>query len=328
MKICHSFKAVFIFPIYSSVALLTGCTHMIQPPKTPFTDYPENAKLPLKVAVNLTDELRKTTKERHSLGDTWAVSIGPWLADNVPILAKHTFSDVVEVNNGALPPKLVDAILTPKVAYINQTVGANSGGESIISIKVEWLLGDLSGNVIWLDTIAGQCSGYTGSSHPEANLKKALEDMLRNSQREVLTSQAIRHFSENKYPNVVTAPYKTDTIERMRDAQDAIDRLALIGAERKPDPKIERLCKDLQSQNTGTVMTALKELRVIDAPEAVPQILPCLKSSEAHVIRDACRTLAVLGKKEIIPFIEPLLDDSREDVRKDAEDAIAALKSK
>ena len=84
----------------------------------------------------------------------------------------------------------------------------------------------------------------------------------------------------------------------------------------------------LKAADPGDVVHALKELRDMDAPEAVPEILPCLTAANTHVIRDACRTLAVLADKNVIPNIEPLLNDKRSDVRKDAQKAIEALKDK
>ena len=91
------------------------------------------------------------------------------------------------------------------------------------------------------------------------------------------------------------------------------------------DPEVEKLCADLKSDKPGKVADALKRLRTMNSPEAVPQILPCLTNPKSGVVRDACRTLAVLGDKSIIPSIEPLLTDSRSDVRKDAQDAIDKL---
>lgn len=94
------------------------------------------------------------------------------------------------------------------------------------------------------------------------------------------------------------------------------------------DPEIQSLCGVLKSDKPDEVVKALKTLRGKDAPEAVLEILPCLKSSNSNVIRDACRTLAVLGNNNTIPSIEPLLKHSRKDVRKDAQDAIDILKTK
>jgi hypothetical protein len=95
-----------------------------------------------------------------------------------------------------------------------------------------------------------------------------------------------------------------------------------------PDPEVESLCATLKSGKPNEQIQALKALRTMDAPEAVPSILPCLTSSNPNVIRDACRTLAVLGNKDVIASIEPLLKHSRADVRKDAQDAIDLLQAR
>jgi hypothetical protein len=94
------------------------------------------------------------------------------------------------------------------------------------------------------------------------------------------------------------------------------------------DPEVEKICESLKAEKPDEVIQALKKLRGMNAPEAVPQILPCLNNSNPNVVRDACRTLAVLGDKSIIPSIEPLLKDSRKAVSKDAQNAIAKLQAK
>jgi hypothetical protein len=95
------------------------------------------------------------------------------------------------------------------------------------------------------------------------------------------------------------------------------------------NPEVERLCAELESGNAKQIISALKRLRIMNAPEAVPRILPCLNAqNNANVIRDACRTLAVLGSKAVIPQIQPLLNHPRADVRKDAQNAIYKLQAK
>ncbi len=84
----------------------------------------------------------------------------------------------------------------------------------------------------------------------------------------------------------------------------------------------------LNSPDNDSVVDALKALRGLNAPQAVPKILPLLHAKDTHVVRDACRTLAVLGNTNTIPFIEPLLKDLRSDVRQDAQEAIKTLKAK
>lgn len=84
----------------------------------------------------------------------------------------------------------------------------------------------------------------------------------------------------------------------------------------------------LTSTDSKTVIDGLKTLRGLEAPQAVPQIIPCLNNSDPFVKRDACRTLAVLGNKDVIPSIEPLLKDPEPKVQKDAQDAISTLQAK
>lgn len=185
-----------LLPLLTLSLAFTGCTHTIRPPQTPYLGYATQQKIPLKVALNLTDELRKSKYERHSMGYVWVIPIGDSVAQNAGVLARHAFADVVGVNNGAQPPNgPVDAILTPKVAYLNRTQGATSFGKSIVSLKLEWTLTDVAGKTIWLDTITGESSGSTGWTDPEKVLKAALEDALTKSQQAISSSEAIRQFA-------------------------------------------------------------------------------------------------------------------------------------
>ena len=180
-------------------AALAGCTHMILPPKAPYTAYAPQEKIPLKVALNITDELRKAKSENHFMGDKWVIPVGDSIAQNAGVLSRHMFAQVVDIANGGQPPgEAVDAFLTPKVAYINRTQGATSFGESIVSIKLEWTLSDPTGKAIWVDTVSGQSSGSTGWTDPEKILKKALEDVLMKSQQGIMASEAIRQFASKK----------------------------------------------------------------------------------------------------------------------------------
>jgi hypothetical protein len=91
---------------------------------------------------------------------------------------------------------------------------------------------------------------------------------------------------------------------------------------------LQAVCTQLKAEDWGEVQSGLKALRGLDAAEMVPEILPCLKHTNANVVRDACRTLAVVGDKSVIPAIEPLLASDNSKIKKDAEDAIQLLKSK
>ena len=191
-------KTLLLVPVLVSL-LLAGCTHMINPPKQAFTGYAPQEKIHLKVALNITDELRKAKSENHFMGDTWVIPIGNSIAQNAAALARHTFTEVVDVSNGGEPQNgPVDATLTPKVAYINRTQGATSFGKSIVSIKIEWTLSGPGGSVIWVDTVSGESSGSTGWSDPEKILQKALEDVLTKSQHAISSADAVRQFASKR----------------------------------------------------------------------------------------------------------------------------------
>jgi hypothetical protein len=116
------------------------------------------------------------------------------------------------------------------------------------------------------------------------------------------------------------------------DSRDPVRRKAarVLGIFHAPmdDSEIKQVCQLLKAANWREVVDGLKALRGLDAPQAVPEILPLLKYPQENVVRDSCRTLAVLGTKDVIPSIEPLLNDPNEAVRTDAQDAIAKLRAK
>ena len=199
--ISNFFRHAAVLGAVSSVFLVAGCTHIIKPPKQAFTAYVSQAKIHLKVGLNITDELLKAKGEAHSMGDVWVIPIGPYIATNANVLALHVFDEVVCLKDGQRPAnEIVSATLTPRVAYINRTMGATSFGESIVDIKVEWTLIDAIGNTIWVDTINGQSSGSTGWSDPETVLRRALEDLLIKSQQAISSAEAIRQFAQKKSP--------------------------------------------------------------------------------------------------------------------------------
>jgi HEAT repeats len=294
LKICCRLACFF------SLLLLASCTITHSSPKMVYTGYKPEEKIHLKVALNLTDELRNAKWDEYVWGVTDIWPVGRPLAENVPLLAWQTFMDVVEINNGSPPPNPVDAVLTPKVAFIGFKQRGTTFSSDTIDIKLEWTLVDLNGGVIWADT-------FTGESHTASNwwrtFRLAMEQALRKSRQAMLSSQTIQQFVLKKYP----------------DVHMTITTNCIV------DPDILDLCMSLNSTNRGELKDALKKLRQMNASEAVPDILPCLKNPDPGVVREACRTLAVLGNKDTVPDIEPLLNNPREDIRKDAQQAIDKL---
>lgn len=196
------------FNIYKQFAVLllvllflamTGCTHMINPPKEPYSQYPLQDKLNLKVGLSITDKLREAEWVKKSMGDKWVIPIGEYLVVNSEMLARHVFKNVILLKDlEKISSKDIEAVFTPKLVYINRTTGATSFGESIISVKVEWNLSSTDGRTIWIDTVGGESSGSTGWTNPEKILKRALEKMLENSQQRIMSSEVIQQYILDK----------------------------------------------------------------------------------------------------------------------------------
>lgn len=184
-----------LFALVSTLAtlIMAGCASVSNETfNAPFTDYGGQAKIHLKVGVNVTDELRQAQN------DKWKLPIGEAIATNAPVLARQLFDEVVDLSNGQLPPNATGAaILTPKVVYTSRTVGASPGADAIVDIKVEWTLSDANGNPIWVDTIDGQSSDST-HTNPKKVARKALEDLLLKSQQAISSALAIKKFAEKK----------------------------------------------------------------------------------------------------------------------------------
>lgn len=172
-------------------ATMTACTLTIEPPKTAFTGYPLPGRVNMRVGLNLTSELCASKWRKEA----WVIPIGGALCQNTEALAQHVFREVVHLDSTNAASRRVDAVLTPKLAYLNRTLGATSMGESITAVKVEWRLTEPGGKLIWVDTIGGEGRGSTGWTAPEKPLQAALEEMLTRSQAAMLSASAIESFA-------------------------------------------------------------------------------------------------------------------------------------
>jgi hypothetical protein len=178
-----------------AILAVTGCTQVIEPPKDAYTGYATQEKIKLRVGLNLTDEFRQAKWEDKGM----LIPIGPALARDSEILVRQVFTDVTDVQNTAQPGSAgMDAVLTPRVAYVNRTLGATSFGDSVVTVKVEWDLEGRNGQTIWADTVTGESRGSTGWSRPEGVLKKAYEELLSKSQEAMTKSGAIRHYAASQ----------------------------------------------------------------------------------------------------------------------------------
>jgi Rad3-related DNA helicase len=178
------------------LTVLASC-YTYRPLRTPYTDYAPGEKIQLKIALNITDELRDATWEKRPYG-TFRVKIpvGECIANNAAVLVEHTFAEVVNVRDAEAK---VDAILTPKLVYFDATTPPSPWGDSLICVKVEWLLTDPAGNVVWVDTISGEMRGTIfWTSDPTSMFSRAFEDLLTKSHVAMTSSATIRQFAVTK----------------------------------------------------------------------------------------------------------------------------------
>lgn len=173
------------------IVTLGGCTSIIKPPDEPYAKYAQQEKINLSIGLNITNELRQAKWE----SGPWIMPVGASIAQNAEPLAQHVFKYVVKANETEKQNQHVDAVLTPKFAYANRTLGATSHGKSIVSVKVEWNLTTPDGKLIWVDTVGGESSGSSGWTNPETLLRQALEELWRNSQQTMASSGVIKRFA-------------------------------------------------------------------------------------------------------------------------------------
>jgi hypothetical protein len=190
-----STRNLFRLSCLAALPLLVSCTTVIKaPPRA--TQYVTDKKIPLKIALNITDELRQAKWEQKALtGGGTAMAVGTALAEDAPQFARSTFADVIEVNNGAAPTQPVDAILTPRMAFIGITYGQTMFSKDTITLKLEWTLASSAGNVLWADTITGLGVSKGGFAK---DLKLAIEDAFRKTQDTMLSAPALQQLASRK----------------------------------------------------------------------------------------------------------------------------------
>jgi len=155
------------------------------------------------------------------------------------------------------------------------------------------------------------------------NAVEIIRGMLRSNEVLVITERTYgTAYNGSRTGNVTLKPYPHTILARMT-ARSLGNYHATLN-----DEELNVIYKLLNSSDEDTAMDALKALRGLNAPQAVPKIIPLLEDHNAHIVRDACRTLAVLGDKNTIPYIEPLTKKFESDIRWDALDAIKKLREK
>ena len=204
MEIRRTHRVVWLWGISFVVVLLSGCTHTYRPPAEPVRGYPQTDKIPLTVELFLPQELHAAKWEKHSMGDTWVIPLGDAFTRNAEVVAQEAFSGVV-VTNGAVNPTMsgVDAILTPRMALAEQTQAMWAFGSETLTVKLEWALKDLQGNLIWVDTVTGEGEAnagniFTDGTNGRERVEEMLKDLFHKSFQTISSSRTIREFAATR----------------------------------------------------------------------------------------------------------------------------------
>lgn len=144
--------------------VLAGCVHnvplAVDPTKDMSQALPRTKKIPVKVGMYLSDDLKQYVYKQQKMGMTFQMNVGEYLPPISLQMASAMFEDAVTVNS--LPPYNdkykpdVEAVVVPEILYCyGNAVGTLSGyieGKAKIKITAY----DLGGKVLWHDEAMGE----------------------------------------------------------------------------------------------------------------------------------------------------------------------------
>ncbi|MBU1055515.1 MAG: hypothetical protein KKC46_17080 [Proteobacteria bacterium] len=191
----------YITSLFLIIFFISGCTHLYNQPLHEINLMPVNDKINLSVGLVMTDEFRNVKWEKKEIGDTFILPIGENLAHQTEQLMKRVFANSV-VLEGVNPTQNTEIkyIMTPKVIFVEQSLGATAFSNAILSIIVEWKLTDPKGKAVWQETVKGVGTGQTGNivtggANMEKRFKMALQDLFEKTQEAILSSDSLRNIT-------------------------------------------------------------------------------------------------------------------------------------
>lgn len=181
-----------------AVLLLASCSRNVQqmtvetPPKVLVSGYGQTSKVPLKVELFISDELRAAGWQREGIGasPTYKLALGDALTHNAENVTREVFAAVVVTGGSEGPGQAgLPAVLIP------QFVSAEWYGNTL-TVLLEWTLKDAEGKVVWIDTIKGEGSStWSLVSAAEQQSVAMLNDLFHKSFTALSSSRAIREFA-------------------------------------------------------------------------------------------------------------------------------------
>jgi tetratricopeptide (TPR) repeat protein len=146
------------------MAALSGCAYnvplVVDPAKDMAASMPGAKRMPLKVGVYISDDLKRYVYTQQKMGMTFQMKAGEYLPDIVMNMASTLFEDAVPVNS--LPPYNdiyrpdVEAILIPEILFSYGNAVGTLYGFIEAKIKLRISAFDLGGELLWQDEAVGE----------------------------------------------------------------------------------------------------------------------------------------------------------------------------
>lgn len=188
-----------------SAVLLSGCTTVYTIPQEPYTDYPDEKKIPLNIGLVKTHSLLAAKwDDGMRLGE-----FGTALLINTEAMADKLFDSSVTVENIKMDSGL-DGYLIPEMKFVDSTYGM-AFQDIVTTLILEWEFTDPKGKTIWFETVEGQGTTKAGVGFGPGNYKQkfterariALDDLFNKSYKAISTSSEIQKYTMESTKNPV-----------------------------------------------------------------------------------------------------------------------------
>jgi hypothetical protein len=175
---------------------ITGCFErrpvaVYSPPRELVSNYGLTNKVPIKVELYLSDDLRAAEWKGSPGPGSYRLALGEALARNAETVTREVFAAVVVTGGGGGPGTAgINAVLIPRFVTAEQTA-------ETLTVLLEWTLKDEMGNTVWVDTIKGEgvSSAWSLQSAIEERSKAMLDNLFHKSFTALSSSRAIREFA-------------------------------------------------------------------------------------------------------------------------------------
>lgn len=156
-------NAFYILLIIITI-VTSGCTWNIPLVVDPIKDMNQSQlgrkKMPIKVGMYLSDDLKQYVYKQQKMGMTFQMKVGEYLSPIGMKMSSAMFDDVILVNS--LPPYNdsyrpdVEAVIRPEILFCYGNAVGTFSGYIEAKVKLRITAYDLDGNVVWKDEATGE----------------------------------------------------------------------------------------------------------------------------------------------------------------------------